>query len=112
LCYSFQEELLLIIIRDPSAHDVCTWTSLDIWHISCIQFYRLAILLLVLQSLVTYHCPPYVPTSFLGFTHLHNSLPSLVSLATPFSPHCALHLTLKPQRWTVQDTIQVMNKKT
>jgi len=79
LCYSFQE-LLLIIIRDPNAHDVCTWTPLDIWHISCVHSYRLLILLLVLQSLVTYHCSPYVATSFLCVSHLHKSLPSPLSL--------------------------------
>ena len=79
LCYSFQE-LLLIIIRDPNAHDVYTWTPLDIWHISCVHSYRLVILLLVLQSLVTYHCSPYVATSFLCVSHLHKSLPSPLSL--------------------------------
>lgn len=109
LCYSFQE-LLLIIIRDPNAHDVCTWASLDIWHISCIQFYRLVILLLVLQSLVTYHCPPYVSTSFLAFTHLHNSLPSLVSLATCFPPLCA-SAHAKTAALNCARYIQVMNVK-
>jgi len=79
LCYSFQE-LLLIIIRDPNAHDVCTWTPPDIWHISCVHSYRLVILLLVLQSLVTYHCSPYVATSVLCVSHMHKSLPSPLSL--------------------------------